>query len=382
MTYAETAGFWDRDNAVYTLAWRKRGMDSKFIALGDSRTDTKRPLILATDQQMRDSRWWRELKIEGIVMTTWGLPRFGSIARAIKESGTKLILVMDTDGLLAPRVWLKGYLWRKYATEKDKGNPLPLFTTVAKTLLALNKSYWKGTLDHLAHADRIAVESPLAVQFFRRFLVAGGRPDLRDRVILMPHGVTEDMRYDLSKSKEKEIITVGRWDSYVKNAPLLIQTLSKVFSVDGNYSASIIGKGEGKLKKLISRLPARIQARINIVGPLPRTALADRLQRARIFLNTSRFEGFPISPAEAVCCGCSVVGPSYSPGFHFICGQSSGSLAYDRSAQSFADAVTSEIMAWESGQRDAERIGETFCRQLQAAQVAERLLEVGRAISR
>lgn len=382
LTYAENSGFWDRDNALFTKSWREAGMDSKFIALGEPGIDPKLPLILANHQQMADPKWWGQLGIEGIVFTTWGLPRFEPIARAIKAAGIKLILIMDSDGLLGPRVCLKEYLWRKCASERDAGRPLAMFSAVAKTLLAMNKSYWRRTLDHLAHADRIGVQSPLAVEFYKRFFAEYGRPDLMDRVIFVPHATTDDMRYSRDKPKSAEIVSVGRWDTVQKNAPLLVRALAQLFERESEYSAVIIGKGEGRLKSVIATLPSGMRPRFKIVGRVPHEQLAHQYQRAQIFISSSRYETFGIAAAEALCCGCSVVGPTYIPPFHYFTSQASGALAYDRSPGAFADALATEIAAWRNGQRDAARISEFWCGQVHAQRVAERLLQAGRAISR
>jgi hypothetical protein len=54
MAYDENGGFWERDMGLVCQGFRKLGMDSKFIALGQPSQREDVPLILSTLEQLKD----------------------------------------------------------------------------------------------------------------------------------------------------------------------------------------------------------------------------------------------------------------------------------------------------------------------------------------
>jgi hypothetical protein len=66
----------------------------------------------------------------------------------------------------------------------------------------------------------------------------------------------------------------------------------------------------------------------------------------------SRSEGSSVAAEEALVCGCSVVG-----GAHIFCmrnfvSKNSGTLGRRYSVKGMAEALTTEILAWDGGLRD------------------------------
>jgi len=71
--------------------------------------------------------------------------------------------------------------------------------------------------------------------------------------------------------------------------------------------------------------------------------------RSQIILITSLWESFNIAAAEALCCGCSLVGPHRDCIMRWFAAENCGTTAerYDR--QGMVDALLTEIRAWEEG---------------------------------
>src|SRR5271168_2300455 len=94
MDYRVDGAFWDRDSGLVCQGFRKLGMDSRFVALGQPSQREDMPLILCTLVQMQDANWWRQWNLEGVILTAWALPCYEPIARAIKTAGVKLNLAL------------------------------------------------------------------------------------------------------------------------------------------------------------------------------------------------------------------------------------------------------------------------------------------------
>jgi glycosyltransferase involved in cell wall biosynthesis len=373
MNYSEDGGFWDRDLGVLCQGFRKLGMDSRFIALGEPSQREDVPLILCTLEQMKDANWWRQWNLEGVLLIAWAMPRFEPIARAIKAAGIKLNLVLDNDGIVHPQVWPWRYLQAKYYTEWDAKKWFPAGWALLKTFVACFRARHAGTLRHLEHGDFLTLPSPLAQQRYSRFLIAVGRPDLVQRLRCIPYAVTPDMVYNPSIRKRPVIVAVGRWQSPLKGTPVLVRVLERVLSEQPGYSCRIIGGGGEYVRRLQSD---GCKSRMNIVGRVSHQQLASHYQEPQILLCTSFYESFHIASAEALCCGCSVVGDVKISAMPYFCSASSGTTSCDRSVNNMRDALHAEIDAWRRGDRDPAGISATWTARLHPDRVAGMFLNL------
>src|SRR5262245_47852918 len=121
LRYREDGAFWDRDCGLLTLGMLKIGVDSKFIALGKPEVKKDLPLILAELDQWRQADWWKQWAADGVMLNSWGAPRYEPVARAIKESGARLVIRLDTDGFKSPRTHFYRFLINTYITARDFG---------------------------------------------------------------------------------------------------------------------------------------------------------------------------------------------------------------------------------------------------------------------
>jgi glycosyltransferase involved in cell wall biosynthesis len=200
-----------------------------------------------------------------------------------------------------------------------------------------------------------------------------GRNDLVSRIRVIPPPAAE-IAYDKSIGKARRIIAVGRWESYQKDAPKLIQVLGRTLADQKDYSAVLAGDGEGFLRRLVADLPTEIQSRITISGHLEHDRLQREYQQAQIILFTSRYEGFPFSAGEALCAGCTVVGATELAAINYICSRGAGTAAIARSTSDFAYALNAEIEAWRRGERDPERLSRWWQERLAPKCVASAFL--------
>lgn len=371
MKYSETEGFWDRDMGLLCKGFRMLGMDSRFVALGEPSVREDVPLILCTLEQMQDAKWWGQWDAEVVILCAWALPRYEPIARAIRSAGIKLFLFLDTDGIVSPHVWPSLSLRSKYVRERDAKRWFSGARALLKMMVSSTRWRHQETLRHLQHGDLIILPCPMAKQRYRRFLLAMRRTDLAGKLRFAPYAVTPDMNYDSGISKRPVIVAVGRWNAVQKNVPLLGQVVSHVLQAQPHYSIRVIGADGERLRKFLPASVSRFEPRIDLMGRVAHSKLPAVYQESRIILCTSYVESFHIAGAEALCCGCSVVGDARISSMPYLAQHGSGTLACNLSPNNFRDALLAEIEAWEAGERNPVQISKTWTARLHPDCVAE-----------
>ena len=377
MVYGEEGGGgWERDGGLVCRGFRMLGVDARFVALGPPGERKDVPLITCPLEQMQEAAWWRQWDVEGVLLNAWALPRYEPIARAIKLAGVKVILMLDNEGIVSPRVWPWRYLQQKHSAEKEKGKWFPAGWALLKTAVGSFRLRHAGTIRHLEHGNLIVLPSPLAQQRYGRYLLAMKRADLIGRLRFAPYPVVKEMTLQPAIPRKNVIIAVGRWQSLQKNTPLLLRVLERVLSGQPRYSARIIGSGAEVVKELAQRLNPDCRSRIEIVGWVDHAKLPAFYGESQIFLCASRYESFLIAAGEALCCGCSVVGDARIASMPYLTGLGSGTVSCDCSLDNLGDAVMAEINAWQSGERDPAQIGRAWQARLHADRVAAAILKL------
>lgn len=114
------------------------------------------------------------------------------------------------------------------------------------------------------------------------------------RVRVVDNGVNVPNFKNLSKYSNKTVIAVSRFD-YQKNTVELIQAAKLIEKIDPEVNFLILGDGHGR-----SRIEQESQNINNVTflgnKPNPR----QYFRKAHLFVNTSRWEGLPIAPLEAM----------------------------------------------------------------------------------
>ena len=266
MVDSEEGAFWERDGGWVCLGARILGVDARFVALGQPGERKDVPLITCTLEQMREAPWWKQWEVETVVLNAWALPRYEPIARAIKVAGIKLILTLDTEGIVSPHVWPWRYLHHKYFAEKDSEKWFRAGLALLKTVVGSFRMRHAGTIRHLEHAEPDCSAFASGEERYSRYLLAMKRADLIGRLRCVPSSVVKEMTHVPAVPKKPLIIAVGRWNTLPKNTPLLLRVLERVLAGQPRYSARIIGGGSEVVKGLAEHLNADCQSPINIVG--------------------------------------------------------------------------------------------------------------------
>lgn len=359
---AEDPRFWYSDAGAMALAFESMGVHSRFVCHGRQGADEKLPLILCTPQEMADSAWWRRQNPDAVLITSWGAPRYEPIVRAIKQSGARLIVRLDTDGMKSPRISFLSFLKGTYNMERDQRGRMALPYSLAKTLALrfVPGAFDRGTCRHLEHADLILAESDIAHQRMTAYCNSVKRPDLAARLRVLPHPAQVDRGWDISTPKVPRIMAAGRWLTHQKDGSLLLRTIAKVLEHREDAHAWIAGSGTEELELHCRHLPPVVRRRLTFAGVQEHSRLVDTFRSSQVLLFSSRYEGFPFSACEALCTGCTVVGPDNLAFMHHVVSRGGGTAASGRTTASLSEAVCKELDLWATGRRNARAISSTW----------------------
>ncbi|MFZ4779799.1 MAG: glycosyltransferase, partial [Terrimicrobiaceae bacterium] len=220
----------------------------------------------------------------------------------------------------------------------------------------------------------VTAESPIALARMVRFQQSFGYSG--KNFFLSPFPVDEqvfDVIAPLSARKNR-IISVARWSAHQKNLPLLLRTLDGFLNTNPTWDAVLPGSLPAGHGRLMKRYCPQTSGRIQMTGPLPNREVSRQLAESKIYLTTSRHEGFSISVAEALCSGCSLVGPHHIPGTTWCCGSNSGTVATLYTKNGFLDALSAEAREWAEGNRSPETIAATWQARVGSKYVAGQMI--------
>lgn len=109
-----------------------------------------------------------------------------------------------------------------------------------------------------------------------------------------------------NKKKDTDIMAAGSLIS-LKRYEIFIQVIAEIRKQVPLIKAVLIGDGpeKSKLKNLIES--ANLQSNITLTGELPHPEVLEWMQRTKVFLHPSSYEGFGIVCIEALCSGAEVI---------------------------------------------------------------------------
>jgi len=307
--------FWHRDLGLLTKAFRDLSHDAWLVVhpASESASEIKNPkskisndpVIWASTSDVRNPLWWQSHKPDLVILGLWTRPKYDPIRRAALSATPRIIERADSDGMRTATCGLTTYARRRYDYFRDLAVRWPILIAIPASLgYALASVFATPWMEaRLAQTLKllpaVTVETPLATGLWKKLAKRLGGDS--GRIHCVPHPIQTDIfRPNPSVVKRDQIISVGRWESYQKNLPLLLKTLHAFLDQHRTWSSLVIGSG----------LPrASPHPRIAYSAPLAAAQLACRMQESKIFLSTSRYESFGLAAAEAASCGCLVAGP-------------------------------------------------------------------------
>lgn len=327
-----------RDTGLIAGTLRSMGVESKCIMPEPAHPgDLDLPLIRTKLENLKDYKWWKNLHIDGVVLYSWGAPKYTAIARAIHKAGLKLMIHMDFGGSLHPS---KGSGW---------------FKIIKSPLVNLIRAI------HLGYADYITA-SPCAKESFAKSIFYGKR--ISEKVRYMPTPVASHFTINNDITKSCRVVCIGRWSDEdidkIKRPDYLMDVAEILVKMNPDVEIDIYGRtGKGIIKRLQS-IPARNRERIRLKGYAHNKDLPKVYSGSQVCICTSYSEGTHIASAEALCCGCSVVVPPTDRHkvLQWYTTHDSGSLPTEDTPQAMAEAVLKELELWRTNQRNPKEIAE------------------------
>ena len=145
-------------------------------------------------------------------------------------------------------------------------------------------------------ADAIMVPSHFVYRSFLEMGIAA------DRLHVVPFGVNlSTWRPVAPRDPRFRILFVGQL-SVRKGLHYLLQAVRRADLPD--VTLVLVGAAQPETEALLARFPV---ARIERIGPLPRTDVAAQMSRASVLVLPSIEEGLALVQAEAMACGCPVI---------------------------------------------------------------------------
>lgn len=374
--------FFSRDSGLLSRGFRSLGVESMAVMPGESRSDDRPDLQRTNDANLRSADWWRQHRLDGVVLYAWGSGRHLGVARAIKEAGVHLVSSIDSSGLLSPHAHFRDYAQLNASKQiAERGRLVGCLRGAALIV----RNLVPGLLDlprlkHLEQADAVTMVTPEAVRIMKELALRFGYPGVAEKTVHLPHPQLELFDYR-GTAKEKMVLSVGRWETdawFQKNPQLLIESLGRFLTRREDYQSLIVGQGCERLQAMIGDLDPAVAGRIELMPHVSPATLRELYNRAQIACWSSRHEGQQNTGAQALCCGASVVGTTGMAVncFEYYASRSSGRQATSNTAGALAEALVLEAEAWDSGRRSGAEISRSWCPEFHAGKVAQRVLDL------
>jgi glycosyltransferase involved in cell wall biosynthesis len=359
--YGPDWGFWTRDSGLVVLALRKMGCDAWLVGLGDSTTVTEgRPVLAISLKEMQSADWWKAQRPDAAVLSTWSASRYDAIRKAALAATPRVVERLDTDGIRSARLFPRPYFIQTWGYYWDK---LPAYARWLAPLLAATRTaffyLFPGLMDvrmvaTMKQLPAIIAESPIAAEHMQHMIQTFS--GTKQKIKVIPHPVNADVIQYTGCPKENRIISVGRWASAQKDFPMLRKVLRNFLQRHPDWQATVVGTGISSRDRIAGDGAEEWQRRITFHEKLSHEQLAAEYSRSKIYLMVSRFESFCIAAAEALCCGCSVVGSRSVPSSYYFAETQSGSVAATRTAKVFLETLDQEVECWTKGERNPKTI--------------------------
>jgi glycosyltransferase involved in cell wall biosynthesis len=356
---ADEDSFFSRESGLFCRTFQFLGIESRSVMLLPGYPQDSADVLRGRFQDFCNPAWWRSMRLDGLILYSWGAPKYNAVAKAIHEAGIPTVIYMDTCGLVSRlgncRAWWQ-FAWRP--AWASGGNLLLKLMSLAKFLVdSLFLVTARRRISHLDCSHAVTLPTRQGVIWMKRELSCLGRPDLANKIFYSPHPQNSLFRYDHAP-KENIVICVARFlpeDWPQKRPALLIKSLNEFMERKLQWQALVVGRGA---TQLTHSLGIHSHPSIFFEENLAHKDLVFLYQKAKIGFWTSLLEGQQGAAAQALCCGCSVVAPSSplnSCFADYVC-QSSGRLALDSSVCSLADALYLESEDWANGHRLPDKI--------------------------
>ncbi len=371
--------FFCRDSGLLCRGLQEMGFESRAIMPYSEQSGDRDDVLRTEYRNLFDAQWWCGLGLEGVLLYSWAAPKYTGIARAIKAAGLKLFVNLDNGGILSPYSGIINYTRDQYERiAHHHTRSRAVLQAALKTgvrLLCLGLIDYPRVM-HIALSDVAGAVSPIAATRIQNYCRHLGCWGAAGKVCMIPHPIPPYTTYQ-GEAKRLEVLCVGRWaDTLDKNTPLLVAVIAEMAARGMKIPVNIYGNGFEPWMDTLRGCCSDSLDFVRIRGGVPHDVLTQAMRSVKISLCVSRSESFNLASAEALCCGCSIVGPARAstPSFPYFVSQNSGTLARTYTATGFVDAIEEEVRLWKCGERSADTISAHWTGQLHVGRVLSNIL--------
>ena len=368
----------NQNSGLYCKTFQQLGIESKLVKLVPAQDDDwTDDIIRAEYRNLEDPAWWRSHQLDGVILYAWGKACYTPIAKAIHESGAKLVVYLDTGEFVYP--WQNWWAKTKLILfcVKNQSPKHWVIRFIKEFLFAnLNILNYPKRRKHFDYADLIGIPSAGGIENHKKvpFLFS---PKSKEAVFLMPGPVATYQRYN-GTPKENRVMAVGRWDDVAQKRPgYMTSAIDLALKRDGDVEFDIFGQTSEFLSQWHAGLPAPHQRRVVLHGMQQSEILTQYYRRASVCICPSSFEGTHNVSSEAVCNGASLVVANnpFTRVVQWYTTHDSGCVSKEDTPESFGEAIIEELQAWKRGERDPQAISDFWCGRLHAANSVRKILE-------
>lgn len=370
--------FFSRDSGMFCKGLLENGVLSQSIMPGLRRSDDDDLLIRTNHKNLCEESWWKSMNLDAVILYSWAAPRYTPVAKAIKDAGIRLMVCMDTCGVISPHANPRGWyrdLPRRVFTE-GKSVHQKLRDLSKYVIESMASPIARRRIDHYRCADIVTVPTPEGAQWVQREALSLGDERLASKIRYLPHPQSNAFRYD-GTVKQKLVITIARWDVDdwpQKNPSVLLEAYRLFLEDNPEWRGLIVGSGA---TRLIERLGVASIPGLEFQERVDPAEIPKLFNRSSIGFWASNWEGQQGTGAQALCCGCSVVShrSSLMSCFNHYVSKNSGSLADTNSPKSLANTLKKEARNWESCRRNPQQISQEWRGEFHANSVALKAIE-------
>jgi glycosyltransferase involved in cell wall biosynthesis len=326
-----------------------------------------------------NDEFWRSDDSDVILAYPLQGKSYSPLLSKMKAAGKKVILKFDSDGKIAYP--LQRHIHRIPLRERlTFGNVISeAFWLFAPRAFKRKKhtTVAAESIRQMELVDRAIIESPLALNNLKTFYSAWGHSELGEKASFIPNPVSTQFIEGTVGKKENLAITHGRWeDTRVKNTAGMAKAVAEFLNQHPEYRFMIFGSGMDIVKKHLEKVSKEVRDRIELSDFVPHAYVKAKLAPAKLLFLASRWESFSIAAAEAVCCGCSIVGTP-AEALQFLSNEgSSGTIAVNFSSKALIAALNEDVIKWGKGSYDPQKIAAYWRPKVDRKTVAKSVLEL------
>lgn len=371
LPYGDGSGWWGRDLGLTVRAFRQLGHDAQLVCYPTthSKDPLDRPVQLITQSEAKSKEWWIQQSPDLILLGLWSQSKYKPIRTAALASNARVAERCDGDGLRFPSCGHRQF-WKNTVSAQIDARPnwpsalAAIFGGGKAGLFEIFAPYFESRFAAtVAMIPLFLSETPLSTQSLQSLATRiGSRPSRFQHV---PHPIDENVFSYNGEPKKNTVIAVGRWDSWQKDWPLMRKVLEIFLDRNLDYEVVIFGSGLPK---------GSIGDRMFSRGICPQEEISKSLREAKILFFASRYESFLLAGGEALCSGCTVIGPNTIPSAFYFSEFFDGPPPPERAASTLASALETEAQAWRLNRRDPHKISEAARHQMGSLIVAQKIL--------